>query len=173
MSEPELASVPGIGPRHAARVVAALDLARRLLSEPLEHGKAITSDQDVFNAFEHRLRDLERETFLAVYLDVKNRVICDEIVAIGSVDSCAVSPCDILRSALRVAAVGLIVIHCHPSGDATPSSADDALTERLREATKLVGIQLLDHVIIGDGRHFSYAARGRVLRLGHTITASA
>jgi len=162
MAAAELTAMPHVGIRNALKVVAALEVARHLLGEPLEHGKPIGSAQDVFAAYGHRLGDLERETFWAVYLDTKNRIITEEMVALGSIDQCPVAPGDVLRIGLRVAAVGVIVLHNHPSGLSEPSSSDDALTKRLNDAALLVGITLLDHVIIGDGRYFSYADAGRL-----------
>ena len=164
MSAGELAALPQVGIRNARKVVATLDVARHLLSEPLDRGKPIKGAQDVFAAYGHRLADRERETFWAIYLDTKNRVISEEMVTVGSVDQCPVAPGDVLRIGLRVAAVGLIALHNHPSGVPEPSSHDDALTKRLSDAAELVGITLVDHLIIGDGRYFSFADAGRLHR---------
>jgi len=162
MSAAELATTAGIGFKHATKVTAAIEAVRHLLSEPLERGATLGSAEDVFEAYGHRLRDLRRESIWAVYLDTKSRVICDELVAVGGIDQCSMSPGDVLRTALKVGARSVIVLHNHPSGVPTPSPDDDALTKELRLSAKLVGLDLLDHVIIGDGSYFSYAGARRL-----------
>ena len=123
MSVAQLEKLPHVGTARAARIFAVVELGRRLLSMPLVRGQALKSPEDVFAVYGKRLIDLERESFWAVYLDVKGRVICDEPVAVGSQTVCPVAPADVLRTAIRVGAVGIIVLHTHPSsGDPTPSS---------------------------------------------------
>ena len=164
MSSAQLEQLPHMGPARAARVLATVELARRIMSAPLKRGCAIRCPQDVVDAYGSRLMDLERESVWGIYVTVRNRVICDEMIAIGSVDRCAVSPADILRTALRVAAPRIFLVHSHPnSGDPRPSSEDDALTKRLLRAAKYVDVDLLDHIVVGEGGAFySYAEQGRL-----------
>jgi DNA repair protein RadC len=158
MPAAQLGRLVGMTATRAARMVAAVELGRRLMTLPLIRGQPIRCAQDVVDVVGHGLLDLEREVIAAVYLDVRNRLICREVVSVGSLTQCSVSPADLLRTAVRVAAAGYILLHTHPSsGDPAPSPDDDALTTRLAEASRFIGIQLVDHVIVGDGRHFSYA----------------
>ena len=163
MTVAELARLPHVGRKRAARAFAAIELGRRLMSQPLRRGHAIKCAQDVVDAYRTRLLDLERECFCAVYLDIRNRVICGELVSVGSLAKCGVYPADVLRTAIRVAAPRLIVLHTHPSsGDPTPSAEDDGVTASLGHLASAFGIELVDHVIIGDQSHFSYAEAGRL-----------
>jgi len=161
----ELAKLPHVGISRAARIFSVVELGRRLLSLPLVRGHALKSPKDVFDIYGRRLLDLERESFWAVYLDVKGRVVSDELISIGTQTVCPVAPADVLRTAIRVGAVGIIVLHTHPSsGDPTPSDADDDLTAQLAHVSRLLGIELVDHVVIGDRDHYSYAVHDRLPR---------
>jgi len=101
-----------------------------------------------------------REHFIAVLLDIKNRVLRTETISIGTLDSSLVHPREVYRVALREGAASWIAVHNHPSDDATPSPDDLAFTRRLKEVGQLLGIELLDHIIIGDGVFTSFRERG-------------
>ena len=158
MTPPELEHVPYLGRVRAARVYAVVELSRRLMSLPLERGVAIQCPRDVFAALAPRMLDLGRESFEALYLDTKHRIITQETISLGSLASCEVDPKEILRTALKVRAVGVIVAHAHAnSGDPAPSAEDRALTRRLEQAAKTVGIKFLDHIVIGTEGYYSFA----------------
>ncbi len=117
-----------------------------------------TSPQQVFEMF----RDLVLETkehFLCLHLDGKNRIICMDRVAIGSLNQCVVNVREVLKSALLSSAAAILLIHNHPSGDPSPSGEDISITKRLKEAGNLICIPVLDHIIIGDGQYMSFVER--------------
>jgi DNA repair protein RadC len=151
----QLASLNGIGPAKAARLLAACELGRRRERKRTVSATVINTPAEAAQlAFTH-LRDLTRECCLAIYLDTKHRVLKEEIISIGSLDQAALHPRELFKSAFEAGAAAVILAHNHPSGDATPSSADLRLTTQLVQAAKLLGICLLDHVIIGNGEYHS------------------
>jgi DNA repair protein RadC len=155
-----LEQLPGVGPTKASRIVAAVELGRRVASRPLPRGARIGSSRDVDAALRPRLAHLDAERFLAVALDAKNRPVGEVEVARGGLSACPVSPADVFRALLREAAAGVVFVHNHPSGEPSPSAEDVALTERLRRAGELLGVQVLDHVIIGREGYFSFLDAG-------------
>lgn len=121
--------------------------------------KRFSSPQQVFEMF----RDLILETkehFLALHLDGKNRIICLDRIASGSLNQCVVHAREVLKAALLSSAAAIILVHNHPTGDPTPSSEDLNITNRLKEAGVLIGIPVLDHIIIGNGQYVSFSERG-------------
>jgi len=143
----------------AARVLAAIELARRMAQAGLGERRTIVSAADVFREFAH-LRGEKREHFCALYLDTKNNVLRRETIAIGALDAAIVHPREVFREAVREGASSIIVAHNHPSGDPEPSQEDVAVTRRLAEAGRLLGIDFLDHVIVGDNDWVSMKDRG-------------
>lgn len=123
-------------------------------------GEQLLSSRQVFETFSPRFSAFGQEWFVALLLDPRNRLIKAETVSIGSFSSAAVMPANIFREALRVGAVSVILMHNHPSGDPTPSMEDLALTSRAVEGGQLLGIRVLDHIILGQGRFTSMAETG-------------
>ena len=119
----------------------------------------ITQSADVYNLSQD-MRDLDREEFRILLLDTKHRVVGVHTVAIGSLNTAIVHPREVFKAAILANAAAIIGIHNHPSGDPTPSPEDRALTKRLAEAGNTLGIRLLDHVVIGDQRFYSFADHG-------------
>jgi len=156
----ELCRVPGVGPAKAAQVRAAIELGKRVLSAPLSTGMRIGSSADLFKHYYPLLRDLRREIFKIVLLDAKHTVIRDATVSEGSLTLSIVHPREVFSLAIREAAAAVIFLHNHPSGDPQPSTEDRELTRRLVAAGELLGIQVLDHLIIGDNRYLSFADQG-------------
>jgi DNA repair protein RadC len=115
---------------------------------------------EVYAAFRSRFEAADREEFVALLLDGKNRLLGFNVVSVGSLTASLVHPREVYKPAILANAAALIVIHNHPSGDPTPSAEDVAITTRLRQAGELLGIGLLDHVVIGDGRYVSFADEG-------------
>lgn len=152
----------GVGPARAARLVAAFELARRLQHEPRLRGLAIRSGHDVVRVLGGRMRDQSKETFIALLLDGKHRLVREEMVSQGSLTASIVHPREVFRAAIREGAAALVVAHNHPSGDPTPSREDVDITARLVEAGQLVGIPLLDHVVLGDAAFVSLRERGLI-----------
>lgn len=156
----DFVALPGIGPTKAARLRAALELGLRAASTPLSPREPIRSSRDVERALRPRVDGAHREHFFAIALDVRNRPVAHIEVAVGGLSACAVSPADVFRDVLREAAAAVVLAHNHPSGECAPSDEDVAMTERLRRAGELVGVRVLDHVILGRDRHFSFLDAG-------------
>lgn len=162
-NEPEaLARLPGLGPARACRLAAALELGHRHLAATLERGETLTDPMAAGRYFAQRLRAREHEVFAALFLDTRHRALGFEELFRGTVDGAEVHPREIVRRALSHNAAAVIVGHNHPSGCAEPSSADRAITARLKQALSLVDVRLLDHFVVGDGPPVSLASRGWV-----------
>lgn len=153
---------PGLGPAKYAQIRAALELARRHLKEDLKRGQALTSPEATRRFLRAALRDRRHEVFCALFLDTRHRVTRFEELFRGTIDSAHVHPRVVVEQALAARASAVILAHNHPSGVAEPSSADLAITRRLRDALGLVDIRVLDHFIVGDGAVVSLAERGLV-----------
>jgi len=120
-------------------------------------GRAALKDSRAVQEFGRELlADLDREQFWVLLLDTKNRVIGANQVAVGTLDACLVHPREVFKAAVAASAASIIVLHNHPSGDPSPSREDRELTRRLAEAGRVLGIPVLDHVVIGQGAHFSF-----------------
>jgi DNA repair protein RadC len=156
----ELCQIPGIGPAKVAQLKAALELGKRAISVPVSTGTKISSSADLFRHFHPLLRDLKREIFKVILLDAKNAVIKEATVSEGSLTLSIVHPREVFALAVRESAAGVIFLHNHPSGDPTPSAEDRRLTDRLVTAGEVLGIRVLDHMVIGDGRYVSFADEG-------------
>lgn len=159
--EPEaIAQVHGLSSEAALRLAAALELGRRAqhaartLPEPLRGG------EEVFRLLQPRLAHLATETFFALYLDAKGRLLHERTISCGTLTSSLVHPREVFTPALLHRAAAMVVAHNHPSGDPEPSSEDRAATRRLHRAGRLLGIELLDHVVIARGSFVSFLERG-------------
>jgi DNA repair protein RadC len=158
----ELARLGGIGASKAGRILAAIELGRRVHEAPWPERKRIESSRDVDTLMRARLAGAEVEHFVALALDAKNRVIAELAIAQGGLSACPVAPADVFRALLREAAAATIFVHNHPSGDAMPSDDDISITERLIRAGTLLGVRVLDHVIIGRSGYFSFVDAGQI-----------
>jgi DNA repair protein RadC len=147
--------------RRLALVRAALELGRRAACTPLAPGGPLRDGAAVYAHFRGRLAQLERERFFVLLLDGRNRFQAEVCVSEGTLTTALVHPREVFLPAIRLGAAALVLAHNHPSGDATPSSEDAALTDRLRRAGELMGIRVLDHVVIGQGCYTSMAETGR------------
>lgn len=158
----ELERTGGLGRRAAERVAAAFALGRRAAAAPVRRGHPLTTTAQVHAAYGPLLRDLRKETLLALHLDAKGRVLREERVSEGTLQSSPAHPREVFGPALRHGAAALILLHNHPSGDPEPSPEDVATTRRLAAVGDLVGIRLLDHLVIGDGCYVSLLERGEL-----------
>ncbi|HAV10598.1 MAG TPA: hypothetical protein DCX22_03150 [Dehalococcoidia bacterium] len=155
----ELVKIKGIGPAKAAQLKAAFELGKRAESSPDEIAPQITTPESVIREIRPLLKGKKKEHFVLVSLNIRNHIINRQTISIGSLDSSIVHPREVFKEALRVSAASVIFIHNHPSGDPSPSEDDIALTKRLTEAGKILGISVLDHIIICDNAYISMKAR--------------
>jgi len=156
----ELSSIKGIGPAKAAQVKAALELGKRIATNTSEERVVIKTPEDVAGLVMEGMRHLDREQFQALLLNTKNQVIGQEVISIGTLNSSTVHPRELFKNAIKRSAAAIILVHNHPSGDPSPSREDIEVTGRLLEAGRIIGIDVLDHLIIGDNRFNSLKAKG-------------
>ncbi len=151
----ELQQVDGVGPAKAATILAAIELGRRLQASKNTVLRKIASPSDAAGFLLERLAFLRKEHFMTLHLDTKHQIIGEEIVSIGSLNASIVHPREIFKIAVKRSAAAIICSHNHPSGDPTPSSEDIAVTNRLIQAGNILGIDVLDHIVVGDARYVS------------------
>lgn len=158
-SEQQLVHIKGIGKGKARQITAILELAKAL-TIPSQDRYTIRSPKDVFTLLESDLRYATKEHFVCLFLNTKNHVISKEIISIGSLNAAIVHPREVFRAAMKRCSASIICVHNHPSGDSSPSPEDIELTKRLVQAGKVVGIELLDHLIIAGSSYLSLNERG-------------
>lgn len=161
-----LCEINGIGPTKACTLLAAIEIGHRLARTSLAKDKEpIKTSKEAADLLRTVIRSHEQEAFAVLYLNAKNVVIEARTLFIGTVNGTNVHPRDIFREAVRYNAVSIIVSHNHPSGDVNPSREDFVLTERLQEAAKIIGINFLDHIILGtdgDMKYLSFKDNGYI-----------
>ncbi len=155
-----LARMPGLGPALALRLVAAFELGARIAGRVDEPGASIRGPGDLHGLLLEEFRGRDRERFLALHLDTRHRLRAIETVSVGSLGASLVHPREVFRTAVRRGTAALVVAHNHPSGCPEPSREDLELTARLAECGRLMGIEVLDHVIVGSGVTTSLRERG-------------
>ena len=155
-----LLACPGMGPVKYAQLQASVELARRQALQALCAGDVLSSPAETRRFLQLHLGGQSREVFSCLFLDSQHRVVRCEDLFFGTLDGAAVYPREVAIRALQYSAAAVIFAHNHPSGVAEPSSADRRITERLCAALALLDIRVLDHIIIGRGRAFSFAEDG-------------
>lgn len=159
LSISELCSVKdikGIGAAKASQIKAAFEIGRRMLSGGSKAKENFRTSDDVVNYYIPLMKNLKKEIFKTILLDSKNKIIKDVGVSEGSLTASVVHPREVFKDAIKESAAAVILVHNHPSGDPSPSREDIEITQRLVKSGEIVGIRVLDHVIIGDGRYFSF-----------------
>lgn len=151
----ELCSVEGVGESKAATILAAIELGNRV-SSYIPQRYVIANPWDIHEFYREEMRYLKKEHFRAVFLDTKNQIIGDETISIGTLNSSLVHPREVFKTAIKKSCCRIILMHNHPSGDTNPSEEDMMITKRLIECGMLLGIEVIDHLIIGDGGYFSF-----------------
>jgi DNA repair protein RadC len=160
--EAELQEIEGIGPHNVFGIRLVQEVSRRFLKEKMLSRPACHSSKEVFDYLYHSLRDAKKEQFKVLFLDAKNYILEEKTFFEGTVDSSAVYPREVIKAAIRFGASSLICVHNHPSGDPEPSESDREITKELVFATNIMQIKVLDHIIIGNNRYFSFADQGLI-----------
>ena len=155
MTTEELRGFAGIGDSMACKIVAAMEFGRRASQVSPIEAVRISRPEDVYDLFSSDYLTQTQEVLSVVLLNAKNEVMGKEIISKGNFTSAQVNPCDVYRPAIKKGAVGIILVHNHPSGDPSPSDDDIYATKRIEQCGDLVGIKAVDHVIIGHGRFSS------------------
>jgi len=158
----ELAQTAGIGPARAAQVIAALELGRRTLTRAPRARVQVRTPRDAASVLLPAFGARSVEQFGVMLLDTKHRVLRTTVLSVGSLNSTAIEPREVFREAVVGGAAAVIAFHNHPSGDPTPSGEDVELTRRLTAAGALMGIDLVDHIILGDVRYCSFKEMGQI-----------
>lgn len=160
LSIEELTTIKGIGPAKAVQLKAGIELGRRMANSRLTEAVVIRSPQDAAEILTEQLRYLQKEHFICLFLNTKNHVIAQETLSMGSLNASIVHPREVFRAAMKCSSAAIICAHNHPSGDPTPSPEDISLTSRLVQAGEIVGIDVLDHLVIGDSSYVSLKQKG-------------
>lgn len=160
LSAEELARVHGLGPAKATKLKASMEIANRILASNPDQRPRIGSPDDVTNLIGLEMSLLEQEQLRVVLLNTRNEVVAIRTLYQGTTNQAQVRIAEVFREAVRANAVAIVVVHNHPTGDPTPSSADIDLTRELVDAGKTLDVRVLDHMIIGHGRHVSMKRLG-------------
>ena len=158
----ELARRKGVGPAKAGSVLAAFELGRRLQAEREAPHAAFRSSADVANHFMPLCRGLKREVFRIAILDTAHRMVKEKTITVGTLNLALVHPRDVFREAIAEDGAGVVLLHNHPGGDPQPSDEDVRLTSQLVRAGEAVGIPVLDHLVLGLDRYYSFADSRRL-----------
>ncbi|RHW40635.1 JAB domain-containing protein [Neobacillus notoginsengisoli] len=156
----EITAIKGIGKAKAIQLMAALELGSRVANLTNNERYVIRSPEDGANYVMNEMRFLSQEHFVCLYLNTKNQVLHKQTIFIGSLNASIVHPREVFKEAFRRSAASIICLHNHPSGDPTPSREDIEVTKRLAECGKIIGIDVLDHLIIGENKFISLKEKG-------------
>lgn len=165
----DLQRIGGIGPHNVFGLKLVQEVSRRFLRERMMSRPVCHSSREVFDYLYHALRELRKEQFKVIFLDTKNQIIEEKTLFEGTVDSSAVYPREVIRDALSCEASSLIFVHNHPSGDPEPSLCDREITRDLVFAAGVMQIKVLDHIVIGNNRYYSFADRGLIEEYSRTF----
>ncbi|GFZ86158.1 UPF0758 protein [Paenibacillus marchantiophytorum] len=160
MSKDQLTQIKGIGDAKALQILAGIELGRRLAKSKHSERVTIRSPKDIADFMSEDLRYLQKEHFVCLFLNTKNHLLGQETLSMGSLNASIVHPREVFRAAIKRSSASIVCVHNHPSGDPTPSPEDIQITHRLIEAGTIIGIEVLDHVIIGDQRFISLKEQG-------------
>ncbi len=156
----ELTELKGIGKAKATTILAAIELGKRVHINSFANREVIRNTTDAGVLLQHRMRHLDREHFAVMMLTSAKAIIGVETISIGTLNNSLVHPREVFKQAIRNSASTVILAHNHPSGDCTPSGEDIKITRRLVEAGKIIGIEVIDHVIVGEDSYYSFCENG-------------
>jgi DNA repair protein RadC len=160
LSIKDLTKIKGIGEAKAITIIAAMEIGRRRKDLLTDDKLKITASSDAYEILRPHFQDIPHEEFWVLYLNRANRVIRKQQISLGGVAGTVADPKIILKSAIETLASGIILAHNHPSGNLSPSTLDHDLTKKMKEAGRLVEIQVLDHIIFGGSKYYSFADEG-------------
>ncbi|MEK6935498.1 MAG: DNA repair protein RadC [Nanoarchaeota archaeon] len=155
----ELQEIKGIGPAKAMQILTIAEIQKRI-NQSKHPIKKITCAEDVFNYFHERLKDKKEEHFYILMLDTKNNIIAEQLISKGILDASIIHPREVFKPAIKNSASKIILVHNHPSGDPNPSGEDLEITEKLTNAGEEIGINILDHVILGKEGYWNSKEKG-------------
>jgi DNA repair protein RadC len=158
VGQDNLQKVKGLGPAKIAMLLAVFEIAKRQLRENILDKHVLHDPEAVLEYLYASMRDLKKEIFKVIFLDKGNRILDDMDLFEGTIDQTAVHPREVIKAALERHATGIVLVHNHPSGRVQPSQEDRVLTVKLQTTCSAIGIQVLDHLIIGDNQFFSFRA---------------
>ena len=161
-TEKELQKIQGIGPVKAVKIICICELARRIARTKRSYDESLDTADKIAERYMEEMRHLKEERVVLLLLDIKCRLIKELTISIGTVNQSFLRPREVFVQALKYEAVNLVLLHNHPSGDPTPSRADIQITDMILEVSKLVGIPLVDHIVIGDCCYVSLREKGLV-----------
>lgn len=156
----ELMAIKGIGSAKGVLLLSAIELGKRMHQYRPDDSYVIRSPEDGADYIMEEMRSLNQEHFVALFLNTKNQIIHRQTIFIGSLNASIVHPGEVFREAVKRSAASIIVAHNHPSGDPSPSQEDIHVTRRLSESGKMIGIELLDHLVIGNRKFVSLKEKG-------------
>lgn len=159
-SPEELQQVKGMGTAKACQILAAVELGKRVETHPRKTKKEITNPDDIVQLFMARMRYYKKEHFIVLLLDAKGKILEECETSIGDLCSILIHPREVFCQAVKRSAAAVVLVHNHPSGDPSPSNEDIETTQRLIQAAQILGINILDHIIIGDGTYKSLKREG-------------
>lgn len=157
-------SIHGIGRVKAIQLLCVTELTKRMAKAHLPENAVLNQPKEIARHYMQELRHLDCEHVVLLLLDTKCHKIKDFLISKGTVNAALVEPREIFLKAVRYGAVNIVLLHNHPSGDVSPSNADISITKKIFQAGELLGIQLVDHIIIGDNRFFSFREKGMISR---------
>jgi len=158
----ELKEIKGIGEVKAIELLSAMELGKRIQEEPYKELKALTSPNEIYHFMKGELENKDQEEFVVLYLNTKGKLIFKKTMFIGSLNSSLIHPREIYKYGVKESAASIIICHNHPSGNPNPSFNDIDITKRIVEAGMIMDIEVIDHVIIGKNRHFSFKENGLI-----------
>jgi DNA repair protein RadC len=161
-SPEELQQIKGIGPHSVFGIRLVQEVGREFLKARIIDKPFFTSTQEIFDYLYHSMRGLKKEVFKVIYLNSRNQVMETVDLSEGTVNSSVVPPREVIEGAIKSHAVSLVFVHNHPSGSPEPGQADKDLTRELVYAGKIMQLKVLDHIVIGDNKYFSFAAQGLI-----------
>jgi len=161
-SDDELQQVKGVGPNNSFGIKLVREVASQYLKEKAVGKQVFSSAKEIFDYLYVSMDGLKKEVFKVIYLDSQNQVLGIEELSQGTVDASFVSPREVVEGAIKHHATALVFVHNHPSGSPRPSNDDRLVTRDLVYTGNIMQIKVLDHIIIGDGRYFSFAAEGLI-----------